>query len=683
MFSLHPTRPAMLRILLAAATVFIPLTAPAETTPRKPNIIFILCDDLGYGDIGVFHQNARKAKGLPAISTPAIDKLAGGGIQLRGMYCAAPVCAPSRASLLAGVTQGHSQVRDNQFDKALENNHTLATVLRGAGYRTALIGKWGLHGGGEGNAAENHLTPADWPAYPTKRGFDDFFGYVRHRDGHEHYPKEGFFAGRKQLWENNREVSADFDKCYTTDLFTARAKKWISDAAGKSPRQPFFLMLSYDTPHAVLQLPAAPYPEGGGLSGGLQWTGKPGAMINTAIGKPDSFIEPEYAAAEFQGKPWPDVFRRYATSVTRIDQCTGDLMKLLDDLKIAENTLVIFTSDNGPSQESYLRETFSPQFFEGFGTFDGVKRDCYEGGLRVGALARWPAGIPAGQVSDAPQQAQDWLPTFAEMAGVPAPARTDGVSLLPALGGKPGGEPSTVYCEYSVFGKMPDFPEFEPFRRSRPRGQMQQIRIGDFVGVRYQIKSHADPFEIYDVKNDPGQAVNLAAKKPDLQQAMHDAVLRLRKSSPEARRPYDSEMVPALSAGAKPRMKVAWFDGEFPWLPRLDDLKPTVEREISSLAESAGKHAACLVSGVIVAPVDGEYTIVLKVDAPAFLRVHDIALIDAGFGKPAQQSEAKIRLKKGAHPLRLYRAAGKSGAVTAGKLLWKLPGPGGFTPVFP
>ena len=208
---------------------FFTLSAAFAATPR-PNIIFILCDDLGFGDIGPTYQNQRAAKNdrsLPAFATPQLSQFAAEGVQLRNHYCAAPVCAPSRASLLLGVTQGHANVRDNQFDKALANNHTLATVLKQAGYATAAIGKYGLQGRGDGKPSlptdtkteTSGGTAASWPAYPTKRGFDFYFGYVRHIDGHFHYPKED----KREIWENDREVSDGLDLCYTADLFTARA----------------------------------------------------------------------------------------------------------------------------------------------------------------------------------------------------------------------------------------------------------------------------------------------------------------------------------------------------------------------------------------------------------------------------------------------------------------------------
>lgn len=300
----------------------------------RPNILFILTDDLGYGDVGAFYQNQRAARhdrSVPFFSTPNLDALAHDGVMLMQHYSGAPVCAPSRASLLAGLTQGHCNVRDNQFDKALADSHTLATVLRQAGYATAAFGKWGLQGGGESGKEPDMAAPAveraaemtPWTAYPTKRGFDYFFGYVRHKDGHFHYPKED----HREVWEKDREVSQDLDKCYTTDLWTARAKKWITEQTAAHAGQPFFVYLAYDTPHAKLQNPPCAYPAGGGLTGGVQWTDQPHAELNTATGAVDGYMFPDYANATWDNDhdpatpevPWPDVQRRYANDVRRID----------------------------------------------------------------------------------------------------------------------------------------------------------------------------------------------------------------------------------------------------------------------------------------------------------------------------------------------------------------------------
>lgn len=677
--------PLFATVVLALA----PLVATAAGEAKKPNIIFILCDDLGYGDVGVFFQNQRKAKGpagTPAFGTPNLDRMAGEGVRLDGMYCPAPVCAPSRASLMSGVHQGHAGLRDNQFDKALEDNHTLPSVLKQAGYATAIIGKWGMQGSAAGkpsgeedeSSGEKAGSPATWPAYPTKRGFDTFFGYVRHRDGHEHYPKEGPYRGPVQVWDGDREVSAGLDKCYTTDLFTARAKKWIVDTKKASPGKPFFLYLAYDTPHATTELAPCAYPPGGGLTGGVQWTGKPGVMLNTAKGKPDSYYHPEYANATYTGpafgktagkqstsekisRPWPDVCKRYASSVRRIDDCVGDLITLLKDLKIDDDTIVVFTSDNGPSDESYLGSgPLPPDFFHSFGPFEGIKRDCWEGGVRVGAIVRAPGLIPPKRESSEPAQFHDWMPTFAELAGEPAPARTDGVSLVPTLTGKGAQPASTVYVEYSYPGKTPGYAAFDASHRNRKRGQMQVIRLGDRVGVRYDIKSHADDFEIYDILKDPRQTKDLAKENPDLERAMKDAVLRLRRPNASAKRPYDKEFVPAV-AGAKTAPGVAWsaYAGEFPYLPKFDTMTPEKSGEAPEIASAirAAAGAGVLVSGYMEIPDDGDYTFAMTPESAAFLRIHEASVIDADFGhKPGEARSGTIRLKAGKHPFRLYFA---------------------------
>lgn len=174
---------------------------------------------------------------------------------------------------------------------------------------------------------------------------------------------------------------------------------------------------------------------------------------------------------------WPDVYKRYATSVRRIDDGVGDILQTLKDLGMT-NSLVVFSSDNGPSIESYLQEKLAADFFDSFGPFDGVKRDLLEGGLRVPTIAWWPNKIPAGQVSAQPAQSHDWMPTFAEAAGVSAPARSDGVSLMPTLVGRGKQKPTTVYSEYFNASKTPDYAEFSEAHRGRKRGQMQSLRIG-------------------------------------------------------------------------------------------------------------------------------------------------------------------------------------------------------------
>lgn len=641
------------------------LAVSAVHAATKPNIIFILTDDLGYGDYGVFFQNLRKDKADPKEPwhvTPELDQMAAEGIQLRHYYCAAPVCAPSRGSLLHGVHQGHANIRDNMFDQELEDNHTLATVLKGAGYATAAIGKWGLQGGGKeekvahGKRSKKKGDPKFWPSYPTKRGFDFFHGYVRHRDGHMHYPLED----KKEVWENDREISADLAKCFTTDLFTARAKKWIADQKEAEPEKPFFLYLAYDTPHAILQLPPSPFPEGG-----LKWLGEKGKMINSAVGEKDSYTHPDYVKAKWDHdgdastpeRSWPDVYQRYATNVRRIDDCVGDLLNLLEEMKIDDETLVVFTTDNGPSKESYLPEGYRPDFFNSFGPFDGIKRDVYEGGVRAGALVRWPGSKVKGAVSDLPCQAHDWLATFADLAGVAAPARSDGTSLVPTLTGVEGQKAPLVYVEYANKQNTPKYSEFEKRRQGAPRKQMQMIRFGDHVGVRYNVKKHEEPFQIYNVVKDPKQMKNLAVRNPKMQQRMHDAVIRMRRPHAMMKRPYDQELVPASKkGGVQAGFKWASFKTGSSWLAKLDDLKSSKDGVIATVGDlKEAEGDAVLLSGWIEVPKNGEYTFTIPAKELALLRIHRATVVDAAFKLSAKERSGKILLEAGKHPFTLYR----------------------------
>lgn len=622
-----------------------------EIIAPRPNIIFILADDLGYGDLGVFWQNQRRKIGdrsKPWHSTPQLDRLAAEGISLPHHYCAAPVCAPSRASLLSGLHQGHANVRDNQFDKALEENHNLATVLKTAGYATACIGKWGLAG-----------KSPEFPAHPLRRGFDEFFGALRHTDGHDHYPKEGPYRGPKEIWENHREISATLDKCYTTDLFTARAKHWIANQHEAKPKQPFFLYLAFDTPHAVLELPTQPYPVGG-----LQWLGKPGHMINTASGGIDSWMHPDYANSTWDHDQnpatpetaWPNVYQRYATSVRRIDDCVGDLLQQLQDLDIDRETLVVFTSDNGPSVESYLEEPYTPEFFGSYGPFSGIKRDIWEGGVRVGAIARWPAGIPADRTSTLPCAHWDWLPTFAEIAGLPAPARTDGQSLVPTLTGHGVQRLHSIYIEYHVGGTTPNFPAFPTTIRGRPRGQMQMIRKNEFTGLRVNITRPEAEFEVYDIIKDLRQSTNLAARQITPETPWIDETLRLRRPLIDAPRPYDDTLIPSVTLKNRTdgNLDYTIFQGTWPWLPDFDSLEPVEKGQSPSLdPESPARQRphGLRLKTYFHAPSDGEYTFHLQSAKRAQLRLHQALVIDHDFHHNPSSVSATIRLKAGFHPL--------------------------------
>lgn len=671
------------KIFLAAMVGIccVSVKLPAQVTNKQaPNIIFVLTDDLGYGDIGVFFQNQRKQsanRSQPYALTPKIDEMAAQGAQFTNQYCNAPVCAPSRASFITGVNQGNAHVRNNQFDKAIENNHNIATVLKQAGYATALIGKWGLQGPKKDN----------WPSHPLKRGFDYFYGYMRHVDGHEHYPAEGLYRGKKEVWENYN-LSQGLDKCYTTDLWTANAKQWIVKQQNTNKKQPFFMFLAYDAPHAVLELPTQEYPRGGGLNGGLQWLGKPGQMINTASGQVDSYTYPEYANATYDNDnnpstpetAWPDTYKRYASATRRIDDGVGDILQLLKDLKIDDNTLVIFTSDNGPSIESYLPAEYTPYrptFFGSYGPFDGIKRDTWEGGLRVPTIARWNGQIKAGTVINEPSMLSDWLPTFAEAAGVVAPARSTGVSLMPSLTHKGKQVPSTVYVEYFEGGKTPDYAEFEPSRRNKKRGEMQMLRLGDYVGVRYDIKTAGDDFEIYNVVKDPKQSHNLAdlPEMANLQKQFKAKALQSHSFDIAAKRPYDKELIPAIEVSTKPVKGLKWqfYKSNLPYVISNSGKQP----QQTGSATSLGLIPVIKTTGTLVydtylqIPEDGKYLISLKSTQQVVIKLQGITLFDVDFNKPdGNEITTEVYLKKGFHPVQIsLKTDGKSKAVP--QLQWQ------------
>lgn len=661
---------SMVQQFLILIGLFGVLPAHGQTqnkkSANKPNLIYIMVDDLGYGDVGVFFQNQRKNTNDPSKpyhSTPYLDKMAANGAMFTQQYCNAPVCAPSRASLLAGVNQGNAHVRNNQFDKELADDHTMATVLKQAGYHTLAIGKWGLQGVEE--------TGPYWPAHPLKRGFDYYYGYIRHIDGHEHYPVEALYREKREVYENYKNVADGLAKSFTTDLWTAVAKKEIVDQVkNNDSSKPFFMYLAYDAPHAVLELPTQAYPEGKGLNGGLQYTGTHGHMLNTSSGTPDSYVYPEYANAvyddddpETKAVPWPDTYKRYATMVRRIDDGVGDILQLLKDLKIDDNTLVVFSSDNGASIESYLPKTYvpvKPVFFASNGPFVGIKRDCLEGGIRMPVLAQWTNHIKPGKVIETPSMLSDWLATFADAAGVQAPAKTDGVSLMPALTGKGTQAESLVYVEYFESGHTPNFETYVPAHRNRKRGEMQMIRKGDFVGVRYNIKTAEDDFEIYDIMADPQQANNLSAKSgfEKIQAQMKAKVLQLRRKDENAKRPYDDAPIPASVVTTKMRSGWAWsfYKGSFPWVASVYGLKRSA-KGISKIAagEKTKADGMTVYNGFIKIPADGVYSFALQTNGKAFVRLHEAKLLDADFGyQPGKKITHTVVLKAGYHPITIH-----------------------------
>lgn len=640
-----------------------------------PNIIFIYVDDLGYGDLGNFWQN--QIKGDRKMMTPHLDALANEGAMLTHHYTAAPVCAPARSSVLEGLNQGHATVRDNQFDSPIKEGLTMAEMLHKSGYRTLHVGKAGVAGARVDN--EPDPDPQTLVAHPLKRGFDQFYGYLYHIQGHQHYPQNGTTQQKAYFTDGYTNVLKGTDLTYTTDVFTAKSKQWIMNHESKRSEQPFFLYLAYDSPHAMLQVPTQAYPDGGGVNGGLQWTGDSTEtpLVNTASGERDSYIHPDYA-----NKDWTEAEKRHATMIRRIDNAVGDLVQLLKDLHIDEKTLIVFTSDNGPHNEpgSGGKFTQDPEFFQSYGNLNGIKRDLWEGGVRVPTISRYPGVIPEHSVVTFPSGQWDWLATFADLADVAIPAYTDGVSLMPSLTQHNAGQDTNhfIYSEYAVGGKTPSYPDFEPSKRGRTRGQMQFIRMGDYKGVRYDIREHYNsPFEIYNVVTDERESVDLAAKMPELQKQMLDKVLQVRKISSDAVRPYDLELIPSVKlAAVKKGLNKKVFSGKQNWVPNFDLLKPTkisVTKGIDVKTNGLTSEFGLSISGYIKIPQDGAYTIYLESASRSHLMLHDIHLIDNDFNYSPEELSEKVYLKAGYHPIRIFYQQNEAGSPA---ITLKLEGPG-------
>ena len=662
----------------------------------KPNVIFILVDDMGWGDLDSNWSqqklNGRTVDRKNEFKTPALSALAREGIQLRRHYSAAPVCAPARASLLLGVHQGNSRVvRNNRFDHPIEDSHTLGTVMRDAGYDTAAIGKWGVGGGGESHGP---VTGG-----PHQRGFNYFYGILDHLAGHFHYPSESRDIFEYNGYASNPEWKNIKDKvpqtAYSTDLFAARAKQWIVDQrkSARKTGKPFFLYLAFPAPHGNLVVPGTPYPSGGGLKGGLQWVKKNGTeSVNTAFDAKaekdkDTYIYPDNA--RFPN----EVAKRHSTMIRRVDDAVADLIHLLKDLKIDNDTMIVFTSDNGPHNEGgadpkHRHGAQNPQFFKSY----GMKRDCWEGGMRVPTLVRWPARIPKGQISLQPGQFHDWLATLADAAGVPVPARSDGVSLLPTLTGHADQQkPGIIYSEYNVGGKTPGYKDFLGEHKGAERGQQQIVFVDGLKGLRMGVKDADKDFMIFDTLNDPQESKDLASSKPELQARMKAAALSNRRASLPSKTVFDTALVPAVETkgAASPGLKWSLYEGEFPWVPDFRQLKKQAAAHgvapSPSVKMNGPRKRGVELTGFVKVPADGEYTFYLSTDAnkgsKAFVRLHGMELIDAdktyepGSEVSSDLGDRKnpVYLKAGLHPIRIGYVGN---AGPASKLVLKWEGPG-------
>ena len=454
---------------------------------NRPNVVFILADDLGFGDVGWSWQAMRKP-GEARIFTPNLDRLAEEGTVLSSHYCAAPVCAPSRASILTGRLQrpGGCSVHDNMFDHPITEPETLATVMKRGGYRTMAIGKWGVGGGGESGKPVT--------AHPLDKGFDAFYGFMDHLAGHTYYHYDGILHGAYMgIWENREKATETAAGRYSTDLFFARAKKEIASAVKEHPGKPFFLYLAVNTVHGSgrsdgtlkekhpLHVPGRPYP-----AEGVSWPLDP-----EPLDARNTWIDPRYRSLPNEN------MRRYATTVSRLDDAVGDLVRHLERLGAAKNTIIVFTSDNGPADE-YGADT---RFFGSAGPFDGLKRDVYEGGMRVPTFV-WGAGGP--KVDAVPSISTDWMATLADIAGVEKPEQCDGVSLLPRWKGGAKHQPSRISTVYNgCWSDQADFAAFAARKHNLVRGEQEMRREGNVVTLR--AGGRDKPWRRYDVVADPHQ----------------------------------------------------------------------------------------------------------------------------------------------------------------------------------
>lgn len=631
----------------------------AEVKTDQPNIIFIMLDDLGYGDLGNFWQN--QVTDDHKMATPILDKLADEGAMLTHHYTAAPVCSPARASLLEGLNQGHASIRNNQFDKAAKNGLTLAKMLSLAGYQTMHVGK-------NGNAGK---MGSDIEGHPLKRGFDQFYGYLFHKQGHIHYPLNGTTKKEAYFTDGYTPILEGTELTYTTDVFTAKSKQWIIEHETMRPDQPFFLYLAYDVPHNAYQVPTQAYPEGRGINGGLQWTGKesPTPWVNTASGVADSYIHPDYAS-----KNWELTEKKFATMIRRVDNAVDDLLQLLKDLNIDQETLIVFTSDNGPTNAGH-----DATYFQSYANLNGIKRDMWEGGIKMPTICYYPGVVPANSVVSFPSGHWDWLATFADLAGVPIPAYTDGVSLMPALQQRIANQVDKgyLYQEYSVGGSTPKFSDFDASKRGRIRKEMQVIRMGDYKGVRYNIQNHATPFEIYNVVLDPRERNNLSGNMPELQQQMLDKVLQVRKADASAPRPYDTELIPSVEvSGTSNGLIKQVYQNRSEWVSDFSYLIPVHSRISDGIEMSANELKSGFglsFAGYLEIPRDGTYTFYLESGSKCHVMLHDIHLLDNDFDYSAGEVASTLHLKAGKHPIRIYYQQNEE--VTPSIRL-KLEGPG-------
>lgn len=437
-------------VLVAPIALFVFLSACESRTDETaravdlPNILLIVADDLGYGDLGSYGQLE--------IQTPNLERLVSEGVRFTNFYAGSTVCAPSRAALMTGQHTGHGPIRGNSRQPLPDSAVTMAETLREAGYHTGLIGKWGL--GELGSEGE-----------PNRQGFDYFFGYLNQRHAHNYYPE--FLIRNQQRYPLDNVVPEPKDADgsgvattrldYSHDLFTDEALMFLDESGDK----PFFLELAYTIPHANNE------------------------AGNLGMEVPDLGI--------YADKLWPQAAKGHAAMISRMDSDIGRLMARLAERGIADDTLVLFTSDNGPHREGGN----DPESNNSNGPLRGIKRDLYEGGIRVPLIVRWPRHTPPATVTDRVGAFWDLLPTFAEIAGVAASDDWDGQSLLTAFSGQHvASDDRTLYWEFH-----------------EGQASKQAVRMNQWKGIRL---APSAKLEVYDLANDPGETLNLADAFPDV-----------------------------------------------------------------------------------------------------------------------------------------------------------------------
>ena len=436
--------------------VFMIGCSPTGEEKASPNIIFIMADDLGYGDLGCYGQEI--------IQTPGIDRLALSGIRFTQHYAGNTVCAPSRCALMTGYHMGYAEVRGNRQAEPSgqwpisPETITVAKLLQSAGYRTAMIGKWGL-------GIENSTGD------PLKQGFDYYYGYLDQVLAHNYYPEYLLRNGEREyldnevqyldtsLWHKGLGSYATRKSAYSHDLFIEDALRYLDE----NHDHPFFLYLPFTIPHDNGEAPRG-----------------------------ERMEVPDYGM--YAEEDWPGDTRRYAAMISRMDRGVGMIMEKLEELGIEGSTLVLFTSDNGPMPGEEFTE-----FFNSNGIFRGGKRDVYEGGIRVPLIATWKGTIKPGRVSVHVSAFWDFLPTACDLAGIAAPAGIDGISYLPELLGQDQSSHEYMYWEFPSLGG----------KQALRRGKWKLVRNNCF-------EQDGGDQELFDLDHDPGEMKDLSEEYPEL-----------------------------------------------------------------------------------------------------------------------------------------------------------------------